>query len=299
MRSLLLFILLFQISACSNVFYQPTRAKYFSPEQFKIPFSEISFTTEDGIDLKGWLLMPKKDVKVKGTIVQFHGNAENMSSHFRSMAWLTRRGFQVLSFSYRGYGPNEGEPTQKGLHLDALAALEMGVELNSEAKGEQLIAYGQSLGGAVLGHSFPQSKVKDKYDLVVLDSTFSSYPSIAFQKLKEHALTFLISPMAYLLVSSKVNSAPVLPQISPVPVLVVHGEKDLIVPLENGKEIYSLLKDPKFYWEIKNGGHINVFFQDPKNRDKFIQFLEALKNKKPLPKEIHRHQAREKNSKRV
>ena len=71
--------------------------------------------------LHGWFLPAQ--IPSRGTILFLHGNAENVSTHIGSVAWLPAEGFNVFLIDYRGYGLSEGVPTLDGLHRDVEAAI--------------------------------------------------------------------------------------------------------------------------------------------------------------------------------
>jgi len=96
----------------------------------------------------GWYFPSQLSTTPKATIIQFHGNAQNFSAHYLSLAWLTKQEFNLFTFSYRGYGNSEGRPDQKGTYLDGLAALNQGWELHKKSGAKKFIVYGQSLGGS-------------------------------------------------------------------------------------------------------------------------------------------------------
>ncbi len=93
-------LLLFTLISCTNLFYQPSDRQFYRPEAFKLTYQDIYFQSSDGTKLHGWFFKGKG--KPKGTIVQFHGNAENISSHFLNLAWLVLEGYNLFTFDYRG-----------------------------------------------------------------------------------------------------------------------------------------------------------------------------------------------------
>ena len=111
---------------------------------------------------------------------------------------------------------------------------------------------------------------------MVADSTFDSFQRIAKTKLAHSWLTWLIQPLSYVLLSD--NWAPEdLKSISPVPVLVIHGLKDVVVEPELGEKIFKKLAEPKTLWRIPDGAHTDVFLQhEHKYRDRFLSFLDNL-----------------------
>lgn len=274
-------VLLLIDSACSNIFYQPSRKLFFDPSKFGLVYEEVNFQSGDGTKLHGWFFSVRAGVKEQGTIIQFHGNAENISTHFLSLVWITEHGYNLFIFDYRGYGKSEGEPSQKMLNADALSALKYGLmkkkqqkKINLDAK---LIVYGQSLGGTVLLRALNELEEKSSIDAVVIESSFYSYQEIAREILASSFITWLFQPLAYVLVSDQFAPKYVIENISPIPILVIHGDNDAIVPFHHGKKIYDLAGEPKWFWRIKGGGHINAMFAHNKlYRKNLVRFLEKL-----------------------
>lgn len=270
-------IFLLLLTSCSHLFYHPTKISYVDPNKFVSAIEDVWFTSKDGTKLNAWW-MPTIKIKPKGTIIFFHGNAENISSHFLNLAWITHEGYNVFIFDYRGYGASQGTPGQEGIYLDSLAALDLGRDLNQKISPRgKLIVLGQSLGGVVSLRALVDWQFKKEVDLIVQDSTFMSYKDVAFDKLKSYWPTFLFSPLALVLISDEYASLKVAHKIKS-PLLVISGDKDQVVPLKFSKELFKKVKSKKkWFWKIKNGIHTDVFaYHDFKYRKKFLDFLETL-----------------------
>lgn len=245
------------------------------PENFNFSYKEITFHPKDGTELIGWFF-PAKTAKAKGTIVHFHGNAQNMSAHFLGLSWVMDRGYNLFVFDYRGFGISDGSPTPDGIYQDSMAALGEGRKLWSENGKGKFVVYGQSLGGTIAMRALADYQELSEVDLVVQDSTFMSYQDLGFHKLVRSPL-FLVSPLAYVLVSDKYSSTEFVKKLDR-PTLVIVPLKDIVVDPRFGKEIYeTLTTTKKWLWKIPDGEHISTF-HDPKGpiRDKFIQLLETL-----------------------
>jgi fermentation-respiration switch protein FrsA (DUF1100 family) len=212
---------------------------------------------------------------VKGTIIQFHGNAQNLSSHFLSLLWLIDEGYNLFTFDYRGYGQSEGHATIDGVYEDSLAALAEGLKLQKENGGGHYVVYGQSLGGAISLRALPDFKDKDKVTFLVQDSTFSSYKAIAFDRVSSVWFMIPVSPLAYVLISNKYASYKVFDKVT-WPTLVISGEKDQVMPVKFGKEIYQKISSKKkWFWEVPEARHIEVFFvAKGKYRKDFLSLLD-------------------------
>lgn len=277
--SLLLFSLLF--SSCSSLFYYPSRQFYYSPKRLGYEAHEIPFKSQDGTQLYGWYFPVREGAEVKGTIVQFHGNAENMSSHYLSLAWAVEQGYELFTFDYRGYGKSEGDPSQEGTYHDALAALDQAWTLHQKSGSKKFIPkkfiiVGQSLGGAIAMRASEDFSHINETDLIVLDSTFVSYKSVARKKLASFWLTWPFSWLGNLLVSDRYSAEDALKK-NHVKLLVIHDEKDPAVPFSCSEDFYPLAQSPKLFWKLHEGGHVAAFIDSHSPyRKQFIEIIDAL-----------------------
>ncbi len=268
-------ILLLLLASCTNLFYQPSNRQFFKPEAFKLSYEDLYFQSQDGTKLHGWFFRGKGNPK--GTIVQFHGNAENMSSHFLNLAWLVSEGYNLFVWDYRGYWLSEGESNPKGVYEDSLAALEKSFELHQAAGGKHFVVFGQSLGGAISLRAVPDFKNRDAITLVVQDSTFSSYEDIAVDKLSSVWLLWPFSPLGYVLISDKYASEDVFDKIT-WPTLVITGGKDNVMPAKFGKKIYKgIAAKQKWLWHVKDAPHISSFHvEGGRWRKEFLDLLDKI-----------------------
>lgn len=274
-----LYALCLFLVGCSGFFYYPDKVLYRSPKNFGIEFQDIFFKSLDQTKLNGWHLKRSSDHKEsKGTIVFFHGNAQNISSHFINLSWITKEGYELFIFDYRGYGRSEGSPNPKGINKDAIAALEYAYQkIHLPNQGKKFIVYGQSLGGVISMRALFDWKYKNKINLVVMDSTFSSYSDVGFDKLKSSWATLLVSPLSYLIVDNSRASKEYLPKLSPIPLLVIHGNSDKVISHHFGREIYKLANKPKYFWKIEGGRHLQIFWPPYESyRKKFINLLKNI-----------------------
>lgn len=276
MRLFLIFLGTFFLGSCSNVFYQPSPKHFVDPYDYKLTYENVYFKSQDGTLLHGWFF-PARGHRNKGTIVQFHGNAQNISTHFFSLIWLVEAGYSLFTFDYRGYAKSEGQPSQKGIYFDALAALETSLIYHNKSGGGKFIVYGQSTGGAISLRAIPDWYNREKIDLIVMDSAFSSYRDIAFDKLKSKWFLFPFSPIALVVISDEFAADDVYHKIHS-PLLTIVGLKDEVVPAKFGKHIHKGVKSSKkWLWELPNGKHIDVFHHDQGlYREKFLNLVDSI-----------------------
>jgi uncharacterized protein len=229
-----------------SAFYYPDRVLYDTPTRAGLSFRNISFASDDGTRLSAWFIPaagydnPKT---AKGTIIHFHGNAQNMSAHWQFVSWLPRRGFNVFVFDYRGYGESQGRPEPKGVFEDSNSALSY-VRSLEDVDPERLIVFGQSLGGAnaiaVVG-SGNRAGVK----AVAIESTFYSYSSIANDKFSG----------AGFLVDNTYSAEKYIARIAPIPLLLMHGTSDPVIPYAHSIKLFAKAREPKTLITVERGGH--------------------------------------------
>ncbi len=257
---------------CSSLFYYPNQRVYLTPDQMKMTFEEVWFENELGQKIHGWWL-PASTKTSKGTVVFFHGNAENLTSHFMNLFWLPQAGYNYFIFDYPGYGKSEGEPNPKSTVLTGNAAVKW-VAKNKDAR--PLIIYGQSLGGIVAMRTVIDSKDEVSYKAIIADCTFTSYQRVARIKLSKSWFTWILQPLVYVVLSDRYSPDHRMEEISPTPLLIIHGQKDFTVEPENAEYTYKKAKEPKEIWRIPEGYHNDTFWKhDFAYRQKVVDWLEA------------------------
>jgi fermentation-respiration switch protein FrsA (DUF1100 family) len=266
-----LLVVLFSLTTgCTSLFFQPQKelvdnpiAKLFLPE-------DVFFKTPDGLMLHGWFFKARDN---RGSILVLHGNAENLSTHINSVLWLVREGFNVFIFDYRGYGKSEGKPTVQGIHVDAEAALETLLTLPGVNK-EKIAVLGQSIGGAVAVYLIANSPYKQHVKALIVESAFSSYRLIAREKVSLCCITWPFQYPLSFLFSDYYSPVKWIKNVSPVPVLIIHGEADPVVPMHHGRILYDAALQPKEFWETAEPGHIRSF-ADAMVRKNLATYLSA------------------------
>jgi uncharacterized protein len=256
-RIIAIIMTLWAAVGCSGLLYYPTHSMHADPARYKIQPEDVWFENASGIALNGWFFKNRVG-RPKGTIVFFHGNGENITSHYQTLLWILDHGYDFFIFDYQGYGKSKGSPSPKGTVEDGVAALEWAAR---RAAGTPLVVFGQSLGGAVALKSVIDNKDRFAVALVVVESTFPSYQGAARKVMSSGFLTWLFQPLAYLLFSDKQAPGKDIVKISPVPLVVIHGNRDGVVDFELGKKVFEYANEPKEFWTVEGGGHIEAFWR--------------------------------------
>jgi hypothetical protein len=278
------FLIALCLGGCTHDFFFPTRILYRRPEELGIKTEWLKFPSQDGVKITG-LLMKTSQASARGIVVQFHGNGENMTSHFGFSYWLPAQGYDVFIFDYRGYGASAGKPSVKGAVDDGIAAMQY--ILNRNDLPRSMIIWGQSLGGALSIASLCRGKFESnpRIRALILESSFDSYEDMAEEVLSRSWLTWPLQwPLSRLLISDRYAPQRLMKILPRIPILVIHGDQDKIVPFSFGERLFAELPQPKTFWRVKGGGHLEAFTRFGADfKPRLVQFLNTALHVKESP----------------
>ncbi len=271
LRRLLLLSCIGSLAACSELFFVPAKDMVRTPASLGLEYRDVGVDVAHGVQLRGWLL--EGIAPVKGTVVFLHGNAQNISYHLASVDWLPQRHYNVFIYDYRGYGESSGRPsiatsvTDFPFVMDALQAM-------LPAAQRRYVVFGQSLGG-----SFAIAQVaryKDRYPIkaLIVDSGFAGFRRIAREKLHDFALTRPFDWLLQWLFPDQPDVLRDVARIHPLPLLIIHGLADTIVPARHAELLFQHASQPKALWLIPGVGHIR-FLSAAAGRDRLARYLDA------------------------
>jgi uncharacterized protein len=208
-----------------------------TPRAAGLPFDAVTIETSDGERLRAWAIHGPGP---KARIVYFHGNGGNLSNWSPILSAVAQRGYSVLAVDYRGYGLSTGRPTERGLYRDVDATV---ARPWTEAEGKlPLVYWGRSLGGAMAAYAATVRKP----DGVIVEAGF---PDARSAVRGSPALAILS-----LLASYRFPAADFLNRAN-VPVLQLHGDRDSVIPIELGRELFQKIAGPKEFVVIPGGDH--------------------------------------------
>ena len=257
------------LGACTQVFFQPHRMLVYTPDTFGLKYEPVVMRAADDTALYGWFL-PAQGTP-KATVLFLHGNGQNISTHIASVAWLPRAGFNVLALDYRGYGRSGGSPSLPGLLLDIDAAMRA-LLTRPDVEPERIVLLGQSLGGALAIYYAAHSRYRAHLRAVVVDSAFSDYRAISREKFANTLITWPLQWLPWLTVDNSYSPEASVSALSPIPLLLIHGDQDSLVPIHHSQRLYELAATPKYLWVVPGAGHIQAM-KEPEIQQRLGAFL--------------------------
>ena len=257
------------LAGCTQLFFQPHHILVDTPERHGIAYLDLDFEADDGTRLHAWFL-PARGA-AQASVLYLHGNAENISTHFASVAWMPAEGFNVLALDYRGYGESQGTPSLGGAQRDIDAAMHA-LLARPDVDPKRVVLFGQSLGGALAIYYGAHGKYRTYLSAVVAESAFSDYRAITREKLAGFFLTWPFQWLPWLTVDNDYSPLAAVGAISPIPLLLLHGDQDAVVPFHHSRKLFERAGDPKDIWIVPGAGHIQAFRDDAVRR-RLTEFL--------------------------
>jgi fermentation-respiration switch protein FrsA (DUF1100 family) len=231
----------------------------FTPERLGLDYEEASFAAADGTLLSGWYL-PAADPWL--ALLYSHGNAGDIRDWVHAAPPFLDAGISILIWDYRGFGRSAGKPSEAGLFQDGAAAWGW---LRERAAVDTLPSamLGKSLGSAVAINSAATAAAGNEPVALVLDSAFTSMreivtllaPSVPWNDMVQTPSEKTASLEA--LIPRLFESLDRAPQVR-CPALVLHGGQDMLVPLEQGRQLFNALGGPKEMRVIPSAGHNDI-----------------------------------------
>ena len=221
-----------------NLLYHPNENNY-SGDKISVDIEKVKIQTADNIELLGWY--HEKNLNDYKTLVYFHGNAGSLENRIHKLNHFQDMNINFLIIAWRGFNGNKGKPSERGLYVDGKSAIDWLKKKGVDEKN--LILYGESLGTGVATH-LAQNK---NYAGVILETPFTS--------MIDAAKNFYPYIPINLLLKDKFENFKKIKNIN-IPILVMHGEIDQIVPFSMGKKIYEIANNPKYSYFTKYDDHM-------------------------------------------
>lgn len=241
--------------------YVAQRALMYFPERFATSPDDaglanaeaVTLDTPDGARVIVWHVAPRGDRPVW---LYFHGNGGSLRYRVDRFRELTAPGDGLVALSYRGYGGSTGRPSEPGLIDDARAAYDFAIK---RYPADRIVLWGESLGSGVAIALAAERKVAR----IVLEAPFLSAVDVA-------AGVYPYLPVRWLM-KDQFRSDLRIANVT-APVLILHGDRDAVVPIASGQLLYKLITAPKRFVRVAGAGHEDLgYFGAVATARKFVE----------------------------
>lgn len=200
----------------------------------------------DGNEIHGlYWPPPAPEGEKRPTLLFLHGNAQTVFEWAMVRADLQVLGAGMLLIDYPGYGKSRGSPTESSLYAAGRAALTWLVDTRATPLAD-IVVFGKSLGGGVATELCVDTAVRG----LILESTFCSVPAVA-----RRLIPFMPESLEFK--SERYPSIERMARIT-APVLVIHGDRDTLIPVRQGRELYDRASEPRQLYIVAGAGHNDV-----------------------------------------
>ena len=211
-----------------------------SPEAAGFPEAEEHvLTTADGEKVIIWHVPAKPGHAV---VIYFPGNGDFLAGAVGRLRAISSGGIGLVALSYRGYAGSSGQPSESGLLQDAAAAYAF---TSARYSADRIVVWGFSLGTGVAVAVAAEQPVGK----LILEAPYTSLADVA-------ASHFRIVPVRWLL-RDQFHSDARIARVT-APLLIMHGENDLTIPIAFGERLFALAHAPKRFVRFPEGGHDNL-----------------------------------------
>jgi len=214
------------------------------PQLEGVAGEEVNFGQERSYELNGWFY---RKPGARYVMLVSHGNGGNISVRPSLIECILDADCSVFIYDYCGYGKSKGLPDLQNIVAAGECAYRYLID-KQKYKPEDVIVYGESLGGAVsacLAERCPTAGL-------IIQSGFSSLYKIAIEKIP---LFGVYPPLLF--PADDFDTANRMARLK-VPVLIIHGTDDGLVPVHHGEAIYAAAKQPKTILILQGARHTDI-----------------------------------------
>ncbi len=246
MLDILTFIVLFYVLALIALYFGQRHMIYL-PDRTKPNITAdiqlVEIQTNDNLNISTWYKPPSQTDKP--TIILFHGNAGHHAHRYFQLKFFSDLGYGFLIAGYRGYGGNEGKPSETGFYNDARGYIKW-LKDNKSVDGKKLIIMGESIG---TGTAVQMAKEHDVKALILISPFYSLY------RLAQDM--YPIFPAKYVLKDQYLSNEKIT-EID-APLFIIHGQKDNVIPYKHALDLFNLAIEPKQIKDFPQAKHNDIF----------------------------------------
>ena len=256
------------LASCTKFIFYPQHDWQLAKEVRPYSHKQFFISADDGVALSAMRIVHQGN-EMLGAVLFFHGNSGNIGSESRYVYWLSDAGYDVVLVDYRGYGLSQGEPNLK-LNMGDIVTVSQWFSTNFSDEPRYMLAH--SLGASMVGYVMAiHPELHEKFNAIILDAGFAGYRRIMRDAMSHDWVLWFLRYPASLGMPDDYDLLDVVQDISPTPLMIVHGTNDPVVPYCHGLDLYNKAKAPKAFLGYE-GVHTDAF-EDAGRRQQVLDFM--------------------------
>jgi fermentation-respiration switch protein FrsA (DUF1100 family) len=144
------------------------------------------------------------------------------------------------------------------LHQDIAAGLDTLLAMPG-VQPENVVVFGQSLGGSIALTAIAENAYKDRLAGLIIEGAFSDYRRIAREKMNERWSSWAFQWPISLGIDVHYDPKAAAEALSPLPLLIVHGQADDKIGPHHSEALFEAAAEPKMIWRPQEAGHVTAF----------------------------------------
>ena len=257
--------------------------------QLGFGFERVSFESTDGMRIAGWWIpaldpaRPQSPRLRRGngpsdfgskTVIVCHGLAANKSNQLILARDLVRGGYNVLIFDFRAHGESDGQLTSLGdlERQDVLGAVRW-LRANHAEQSQRVFGVGASLGAAALiSAAADASNEGQAIEAVAVYGTYDDLKLLARDIGHDRfwpPFDLILPALGLRIAGAQVGTdlasfrpADAVARLWPRPILIIHGQRDTVIPFDRGERLYRAAHHPKHNYWLPEGDHNRIVSDD-------------------------------------
>ena len=213
------------------------RPGYEKPDIHGLAIQDVAIHTPDGETLQAWYEPPKPG---KPVILYFHGQGATLELGKWRYIRMHKEGVGYLALAYRGFSGSTGHPSEKGLFIDGLAAY--GWLKSQGFQDKDIVIHGHSLGTGVATYVATKRPAR----ALILEAPYTAASDVGSER-------YPFIPVS-LLMHDRFESRARIKDVH-MPLLVIHGTRDSVIPFADGKRLFDMANQPKTFVAMPNSEH--------------------------------------------
>ena len=242
--------------------YSSVYDKNTNPRDLGLAYEDISFQTSDNITISAWYIHFQVSAP---SIILVHGHGDTRLRLLAYAPFLYKAGMNLLLLDLRNCGRSRTSGSFTSMGYYEKEDIRAAVDFLEQKRSGLIGIFAHSMGGAAALIAMAEDK---RIRAAITEGTYAKFANIIYARQKHRYRwmpRFLINVIFWLFKKRSgidihdISPLHAIKQITPRPILLIHGTEDDIVTHENADELYQAAQSSTELWKVEGGDHTSVW----------------------------------------